>query len=235
MARVVSLLPAATEIAATLGGADMLVGVSHECDYPEYVRRLPRVTRSAVDPAARPGEVDRRVRELSGAGAALYAMDEALLAALEPDVILTQAVCDVCAVSEADVRALASRLPHRSAVVTLDTTSLAGVLSDIQRVGAALHLADESDELCAGIRMRLRAVHGVLAKARAPRPGIAVIEWTEPLFAAGHWVPEMLHKAGGRDVLASPGQHSRMVSIAEVRDAAADVLIIAPCGYDLAR
>ena len=235
MIRVVSLLPAATEIAASLGGPGALVGISHECDYPAAVRGLPRVTRSAIDSAATPKEIDTRVRELSARGEALYALEDERIAALDPDVILTQGLCDVCAVSEGDVRSLAAKLDRTPRVVSLGASSLDGVLDDITRVGAALNLADDADELCAGMRVRLRSIHNALKKARAPRPRVAVIEWTDPVFAAGHWVPEMLYRAGGQDILASAGQHSRACTVEEVRDAGADVVIMAPCGHDLAR
>jgi iron complex transport system substrate-binding protein len=235
MTRVVSLLPAATEIVASLGARTALVGVSHECDYPADVRDLPRVTRSAVGAAATPRAIDASVRERSARGEPLFALDDARIAALAPDVILTQGLCEVCAVSDADVRSLAATLDHTPRVVSLDASSLDGVFGDIATVGAALHCADEADELCAGMRLRLRMIHAALKRANAPRPRVAVIEWTDPVFVAGHWVPEMLSRAGGQDTLASPGQHSRLCTVGEIRDARADVVIMAPCGLGLAR
>ncbi|MFL5578238.1 MAG: ABC transporter substrate-binding protein [Gemmatimonadaceae bacterium] len=238
--RVLSLLPAATEIVASLGALDGLVGVTHECDWPPAVRSLPRVTASALDAgagsAAGAGEVDARVRELSAAGAALFVLDEALLARLRPDVILTQALCDVCAVSETDVRAVAARLAPAPRVVTLSATTLDGVLDgDVARVAEAIGRADAGAALAEELRGRMRRVHETLRAARAPRPRVAVIEWTDPVYAAGHWVPEMVRRAGGVDVLASAGEHSTTRAVEAVASAGPDLLLFAPCGYDAPR
>jgi iron complex transport system substrate-binding protein len=240
--RIVSLLPAATEIVAALGALDSLVGVTHECDHPGAVRSLPRVTSSAVDApsggdrSADAGAVDARVRELSAAGAALFALDEALLARLRPDVVLTQALCEVCAVSETDVRALAARLDPAPRVVTLAGTTIDGVLDeDVAGVARAIGRAEAGAALADELRGRLRLVHETLKAARAPRPRVAVIEWTDPVYAAGHWVPDMVRRAGGVDALARPGEHSTTRPVAAVAAAAPDVLIFAPCGYDAAR
>ncbi len=207
--RVVSLLPAASEIVCALGGIDQLVGVTHECDYPSLVRTRPGVTRSVVDPCAPPAEIDARVRALSASGESLFGLDADRIASLRPELILTQAICDVCAVSELDVRALARRLTPEPDVVTLDGNTLSGVRADIARVGDAIGLADEALELLTGLSLRLRTVHLRLNRARADRPRVAVLEWIDPVFAAGHWVPEMVHRAGGVDVLAEAGEHSR--------------------------
>lgn len=233
--RVVSLLPSATEIVAALGAMEHLVGVTHCCDYPPQVDSRLRVTRTAIDADAAPGAVDAQVREITASGAPLYTLDEERLRALKPDLILTQALCEVCAVMETDVRAVAARLDPPPRVLTLSATSLDGVLDDIVAVGAALGLADEAAEFVAGARARMRRVHETLKAAQAPRPRVAVIEWGDPLYAAGHWVPEMVKRAGGVDVLAVAGAHSVVKTLDEVRAAAADVILIAPCGYDLAR
>ena len=233
--RIVSLLPAATEIAAALGAGPELVGISHECDHPPQVASLPRVTRSAIDASRSSAEIDRQVRERSGAGHALFALDETRLATLAPELVLTQALCDVCAVAEDDVRALAARLSPSPAVVTLGGTSLGGVFDDVRRVATALGRPEAGDRLVAALEARVRAVHERLKAAGAPRPRVAVIEWTEPLFAAGHWTPELVRRAGGEDVLARAGTHSREVNADEVRLARPDVIVVAPCGFDLAR
>ena len=233
--RVVSLLPAATEIVASLGALENLVGITHECDFPAVVRSRARVTRSAVDGAAPPGTVDADVRRLSTNGESLYALDEKRIAALRPDLVLTQKLCDVCAVSEEDVRALADRLSPAPRVLTLDGTSLDAVLEDVARVGEALGLEDERDELLSGLRARMRVVHGILKEHEAPRPRVAVLEWTDPLYTAGHWVPEMIRRAGGQDVLAAPGAHSVQTTPDAVRAADPEVVLVAPCGYDTAR
>ena len=233
--RIASLLPSATEIVAALGALDQLVGVSHACDYPSEIERLPRLTRTHVDATAAPAAIDRDVRLTAERGAPLYEVNEELLRSLRPDVIVTQALCDVCAVRETDVRAIAEHLSPPPAVATLAGMSIDGIVVDIECVASAIGATDEAEELIAGLRARLRSVHERLRAARAPRPRVAVLEWTDPVYAAGHWVPEMVHRAGGADALAAPGAHSRAISTADVASAAPDVLLFAPCGYDLAR
>ena len=230
-----SLLPAATEICAALGALDRVVGVTHECDFPPVAAGLPRVTRSALPGHADPGTVDAAVRELSAAGAPLFALDEPAVAALHPDVLLTQALCDVCAVAEGDVRALAARLPSAPAVVTLGGTTLAGVADDVRRTADALGRPAAGAALAAAMEARLAAVHEALKAARAPRPRAAVVEWTDPVFLAGHWGPEMVRRAGAVDVLGIAGAHSTTVPLDALAAADPAVVIVAPCGYDLAR
>jgi iron complex transport system substrate-binding protein len=232
--RAVSLLPAATDAVVALGAVEVLVGVSHECD-GNAVRALPRVTGTPVESGAAPDVVDAQVRRLSAQGAPLFSIDERAIAGLRPDVIFTQSVCDVCAVREEDVRALARRLTPAPRIVTLGATTLEGVFEDLARVGAALDGAGEPGELLAGLRSRLRRVHDRLKAQRAPRPRVAVLEWTEPPFAAGHWVPDLVHRAGAIDVLASAGEHSRERAPDEVRAADPEFLLVAPCGYPLPR
>ena len=233
--RVLSLLPAATEIVAALGGSPELVGVTHECDWPPHVAALPRVTASGVDAAASAQAVDAAVRALGEAGAPVFALDAARIVALRPDVIVTQALCDVCAVSETDVRALARRMSPEPRVVTLAGSTLDGILADIEAVALGLGVPDAGERLVAGLTARMRRVHETLKGARAPRPRVAVIEWSEPAYAAGHWVPEMVRRAGGVDVLAEPGTHSCRVSPEAVRAADPEIVLVAPCGYDVAR
>jgi iron complex transport system substrate-binding protein len=231
--RIVSLLPSATEIVAALGGVGNLVGVTHACDHPPVIESRARVTSTAVDATATPAEIDAQVRTIMHQGLPLYALDEVMIRKLHPDLIFTQALCDVCAVVETDVIALAERLDPKPTVVSLSATSIEGVFTDIARAAAAMGLADEGDELLAGLRARVRAVHDTLKAAKAPRPRVAVIEWGEPVFAGGHWVPEMVHKAGGIDVLAKAGEHSQVVTIEAIVAADPDIVIIAPCGYAL--
>jgi iron complex transport system substrate-binding protein len=233
--RVITLLPSATEIVAALGALDSLVGITHECDYPAQVDSRLRVTRSRVDGAGAPGAVDAGVRAIVSEGTSLYTLDEPAIRALRPDIIFTQALCDVCAVMETDVRALAARLAPEPRVISLSATTIEGVFDDIARVGRALDLESESEELLAGMRARMLTIHETLKAARAPRPRVAMIEWTDPLFAGGHWVPEQIRRAGGTDVLASTGEHSMVVSPALVAAAAPDVVLVAPCGYGLER
>jgi iron complex transport system substrate-binding protein len=233
--RAVSLLPAATEICAALGALDRVAGVTHECDHPPAAACLPRVTRSAVPTHAPAGEVDAAVRALAAAGAPLFELDEPAIAALRPDVLLTQALCDVCAVWEGDVRALAARLPAPPAVVALGGTTLAGVADDVRRTADALGRPAAGAALAAAMEARLAAVHEALRAARAPRPRAAVVEWADPVFLAGHWGPEMVRRAGGVDVLGVAGAHSTTVAVDALAAADPEVVVVAPCGYDLAR
>jgi iron complex transport system substrate-binding protein len=233
--RVVSFLPSATEIVAALGHLDAIVGVSHECDFPADVRSRDIVTSSAIDSRAAPGEIDVAVRDFVDTGRPLYDVREERVRALAPDVMVTQIVCDVCAVSEGDVRALAARLEPRPEVVTLGATTLDGIFDDIRRVAAALDVADRADALVENACARMRSVHETLKAARAPRPRVAVIEWTDPVFAAGHWVPEMVYRAGGEDALAKPGEHSTTRTLEAVHAADPEFILIAPCGFDLDR
>jgi iron complex transport system substrate-binding protein len=233
--RVVSFLPSATEIVAALGHLDDIVGISHECDYPADVRSREIVTSSAIDSKAAPGEIDIAVRDFVDSGRPLYDVREDRVRALAPNVMVTQIVCDVCAVSEGDVRALATRLTPSPEVVTLGATTLDGIFDDIHRVAVALGVADRADVLAVRARERMRVVHETLKAAQAPRPRVAVIEWTDPIFAAGHWVPEMVRRAGGIDVLAQPGEHSTTRTMDAVRDADPEIILVGPCGFDLER
>jgi len=229
--RLVSLLPAATEIVALLGATDSLVGVTHECDYPEVVGSRARVTRSALPDTHDPAAIDDAVRARQTEGLALFALDEARIRALHPDVLLTQALCDVCAVRESDVRALAARLSPVPTVVTLGGTSLDGIYDDIRAVAEVMQAQDEADELLAGLHDRVRHVHETLKAARAPRPRVALIEWTAPVYLAGHWAPEQIRRAGGIDVREDRGSHSVPIPMDTLRDANPEVVVFAPCGY----
>ena len=193
------------------------------------------MTSSIVNGAAEPGIIDAQVRELVYEGAPLYALNESLIRELRPDLIFTQALCDVCAVMETDVRSLAARLAPVPQVVALSATTLDGVFDDIARAAAALHLEDEAEELLAGMRARLASVHGTLKAATAPRPRVAMIEWTDPIYAGGHWVPEMIRRAGGSDVVAKPGDHSHVVTLKTLAAANPEIVIVAPCGHGLER
>ncbi len=228
--RVVSLLPAATEMVAALGG--QLVGVSHECDYPPSVRSLPRVTTTTIDTALPSGAIDRAMAEARRAGTPPIAVDVQLVAHLRPDVLIGQAVCDVCAVSEGELARLVSTLMPTPWVVTLHAHTLDGVIADIQKVGEALGLRDEADELVAGLHYRLNRV----GKARrAHRPRVLVLEWLDPPYVAGHWVPELVKLAGGEDVGSMAGEPSRPRPWGELASLAPDLIVVAPCGFDVTR
>ena len=233
--RVLSVVPAATEIIIALGAAGSLVGVSHECVLDDGVATLPRVTSSALGVSMLPREIDAEVSALAGSGRPLFALRADVVEALAPDIIVTQGLCAVCAVSERDVRTLAGRLASTPQVVSISASTLDGVFADIATIGDALGLRDAADRLVATLRGRMRRVHDVLSAARAPRPRVAVLEWTDPPFAAGHWVPEMIHRAGGVDVLAVAGQHSREVTWEALAGSLPAVVLVAPCGYHLDR
>ncbi len=231
--RIVSLLPAATEIVAFLGATEHLVGITHECDYPDVVASRARVTKSAVPSSTDPRAIDDAVRALSGAGHQLFTLDESRIRALHPDLLLTQALCDVCAVRETDVRALASRLSPEPRVVTLGGTTLDGVYADIQAVANAVGAESDAEELLAGLHDRVKHVHDTLKAAKAPRPRVALIEWTDPVFVAGHWGPEQIKRAGGIDVIGNAAQHSVSVTLDALAASDPEFVFIAPCGYSL--
>jgi len=242
--RIVSLLPAATEIVAALGAMGRLVGVSHECDFPPQVRYLPRVTRSRIDPALPSGAIDRAVADAKRTGVATVEVDVELVAHLRPDVLIGQSVCEVCALGASDLARVVTTLIPIPWVVTLHAHTLNGVLKDIATVGETLELRDEAEELLAGLRYRLRRV-----AARAQRPGmvgaqhaaplrkprVLVLEWVDPPYVAGHWVPELVELAGGKDVAGRPGEPSRRRSWADLTALQPDLILVALCGFDTAR
>ncbi|HEV8398724.1 MAG TPA: ABC transporter substrate-binding protein [Gemmatimonadales bacterium] len=229
--RVVSLLPAATEIVAALGATAWLVGVSHECDWPPEVRTLPRVTRSSLDAALSSAAIDDRMAAAKREGVAPVTIDRDTLARLAPDVILGQSVCDVCAVGESQLAAVIAHIPGPPRAVTLHAHDLAGVWSDIARVGEALDLAGEAEELVSGLRYRLHRI----TTSHAPRPTVLVVEWIDPPYVAGHWVPELVAAAGGVDVGARPGDRSVTHPWSALRTVAPDFVVVALCGFDVAR
>jgi iron complex transport system substrate-binding protein len=232
--RVISLLPAATDMVAATGGSRLLVGITHECDIPPGAPPLARVTATAVHDDA-PGAVDEHVRALSAQGAPLFTLDADRIRGLSCDLVITQALCEVCAVRETDVRALASTLSPPPAIITLGATTLEGILADLEEVGAAIGSEREGLAAAAALRQRLLAVHERLRSAAAPRPSVAVVEWCDPVYVAGHWVPDMVRRAGGRDVVAAPGQHSAVTTAAAIAAADPEVILVAPCGYDVSR
>lgn len=231
--RIVSLLASGTELVCALGLGDSLVGRSHECDHPEWVKRLPSLSRPTFDITGTSGEIDARVRERLRSGAPLYEIDEAQLAALAPDVIITQTHCEVCAVSPADlVHGVAARL-ERHQVVALSTGTVDGILDGFVHVAEVLGAADAGRRLVAEIRERLAAVAEVTRPLRHPR--VACLEWIEPLFAMGNWGPEIVNIAGGAGVFGAPGAHSTTLPHQALREADPEVIVIAPCGFGLER
>ncbi len=205
--RIVSLVPNATEILFALGAGERVVGVSHECDFPPAARALPQLTRSALAAGLGAAEVDAAVSAQLASGTSLYRLDDALLAELAPDLLFTQELCPVCAVSREQVDDAVRPMTRCPEVVSLDPHTLADVFADIARVGALLALGEAAEVLRDDLARRLDAV--ARAVAGRPRPRVAALEWLDPLFAGGHWVPEMIAAAGGLDCLALPGDPSR--------------------------
>jgi len=231
-ARIVSLVPNATEILFALGAGDRIVGVSHECDFPSAARALPQLTCSALAADLGAAAIDAAVSAQLASGPSLYRLDDALLAELAPDLLFTQDLCPVCAVSRDQVARAVHPLPRCPEVVALDPHTLADVFADIARVGALLSLTSAADCLRRDLELRLDAVaHAVAGRAR---PRVVALEWLDPLFAGGHWVPEMIAAAGGLDCIASPGDPSRRLEWSALAALDPDVLVAMPCGFDAA-
>jgi iron complex transport system substrate-binding protein len=233
--RIVSLLPAATEIVFALGLIDSLVGVSHECDHPPEARALPRVTHCDIHGGALPsGRIDRWVSETLARTGTLYTMDEPLLRSLRPDLILTQRLCDVCAVGYGSVSAFAATLPGPPRVVNLEPLTLSEVFGDVRRVAAAAGAPERAEPVVASLLRRVEAVRA-RAAASPTRPRCLLLEWVDPPFASGHWNPELVEIAGGQEVLGWSGEPARRVGWDEVIRADPEVVVLACCGFDLPR
>ncbi len=229
--RIVSLLPAATEIVGVLDQLDRLVGVSHECDYPPEVNAKPRVTHCPIHEAGLPSaEIDRWVRETLASTGTLYSLDEPLLRRLKPDIILTQRLCDVCAVGFGSVMAFAATLPSRPQVVNLEPSSLADIFENIRSVGRVLGVPVRADAAVAALAGRVEAVKTRLAHV-TDRPKGFLMEWIDPPFCSGHWGPELVELAGGTDPLGLKGQDSTRIRWESVLDAQPDVIVLACCGH----
>lgn len=235
MPRIVSLLPSATEIVCALGFQDQLVGRSHECDFPPGVARLPALTTPRFDPEGASGEVNDRVRRILAEALAVYRVDAARLRELRPDFIVTQAQCDVCAVSLGDVEdAVAQWTGARPRIVSLAPWGLADVFADMERVGAALDAPARGAELAGGLKRRIDAIRGRAATA-AKRPRVACLEWLDPLMDAGNWMPELVEAAGAVSLLGKAGEHSSWIEFAAIAAADPEVILIAPCGFTMER
>ncbi|HEY9842322.1 MAG TPA: cobalamin-binding protein [Candidatus Obscuribacterales bacterium] len=233
--RIVSLLPSATEIVCGLGFQDQLVGRSHECDFPAGVQALPVLTAPKFEPDGTSYAIDQRVRAIVQEGLAVYRVDATLLRQLGPDVIVTQSQCEVCAVNQADVEAAVCELTgHPLEIVSLKPDDLAHVWQDIQNVAQALGAPERGQALLADLQGRMQTISERAQKAPV-RPRVACIEWIEPLMAAGNWMPELIELAGGINLFGTAGQHSPWMKWPDLRAADPDVLLIMPCGFDIAR
>jgi iron complex transport system substrate-binding protein len=229
--RIASLVPSATEMLFALGLGGDVVGVTHECDFPPAVGELPHLTATVLPEGLDAGEIDAAVKEVVGEGRALYSLDEKRLAGLEPDLIVTQAVCEVCAVSYEDVVAVAARLPGSPGVLQQDPRTLGEVLEDVVRLGAAAGIEERAVRVRSELEARLQAVR--VAVADAPRPSVLALEWLDPPFLGGHWVPEMIELAGGVDVAGRPGEKSPQVEWEDLAGLEPEVVVAMPCGWYL--
>jgi iron complex transport system substrate-binding protein len=233
--RICSLLPSATEVIAALGLRDELVGVSHECDYPPSVRSVPIMVEPMIpSDGLASAEIDRQVGQLVASGQRLYRLNDHLLRQTQPDLILSQDLCHVCAVTPDQLHDALSAMAQQPTILTLNPSTVHDVIDDVVRIGDAAGRSAEGHRLATGLRDRLDAIktrtHGI-----AHRPRVVCIEWLAPLYIAGHWVPEMVQLAGGQDVLAQPGSKSRVVTWDEILAAALDILIVMPCGFSVER
>jgi iron complex transport system substrate-binding protein len=232
--RIASLVPAATESLFALGVGEKVVAVSHECDYPTDVKQRPRLTRSVLDTAAMSsGDIDREIAERVRAGLPLYEVDAAVLADAQPDLIVTQSLCDVCALPARSVYASLEKLSVRPTLVSLEQRTLAGVLDDIVTLGNAVGVSDRARTFVEALRRRLEAVRTAVAARRRVR--VVCLEWIDPPYTCGHWIPEMVTLAGAIDPLARPGTPSVSSTWSEVGRADPQVIVVFPCGHNRAR
>jgi iron complex transport system substrate-binding protein len=227
---IVSLVPSATEMLFALGLGDQVVAVTHECDYPPAVRELPRVTRDVLPAGLSSAQIDAAVKERTLRGESIYELDADALRELSPDLIVTQALCAVCAVSYDDVRALAQTLESRPRVISLDPQTVGEVLGDARTIAAA---TDSRDAAATLVRESAGRIDRVRLRVRCRRrPRVLALEWLDPPFAAGHWVPQLIEFAGGEDVLGFAGERSEERTWEEVIAANPDIVLVMPCGYD---
>lgn len=233
MVRIASLLPSSTEIVAALGFEDSLVARSHECDYPYAVQHLPVVTAPKFNPDGRSYEVDQRVKAILQEAVSVYRIDADVLKSLAPDVIVTQAQCEVCAVSLAEVQRVACEYLNLPAeVIALEPNTLADVMRDIERVAETLGVPERGQRLVASLMARMEAI---AERARSlSRPRVATIEWISPLMSGGNWMPELVEMAGGENLFGEKGHHSPWLNWNDLAAADPDVLVVLPCGYDIA-
>ncbi len=235
MPRIITLLPSATEIVCALGFENQLVGRSHECDYPPTVTRLPALTEPKFKVEGSSAEIDQRVKQIVREALSVYRVDAAKLRELRPDVIVTQSQCEVCAVNLADVEdAVADWLRARPTIVSLAPNALADVFTDMVHVACALDAKERGIALVAELKQRIGAV-AAKSKQAASRPGVACIEWIDPLMAAGNWMPELVEMAGGKNLFGIAGEHSPWLKFDELAAADPDLMLISPCGFNMTR
>jgi iron complex transport system substrate-binding protein len=233
--RVCSLLPGATEIAFALGLGDDVVGVTHECDYPAEARQKPVVVHGLIDSSRMTSlEIDRWVGERLGSNQGLYLLDEERLREAAPDVILTQGLCDVCAIDYNEVVAASETLAKKPKIVSLTPNCLTDVLDDVARVGEATGQRHIAERVVEELEQRISSVREQAARSSA-RPRVACLEWFDPIYLAGHWVPEMIEIAGAEDVLGRRGEPSEKVEWQSIRESTPEIIVLMPCGFDVPR
>jgi iron complex transport system substrate-binding protein len=228
--RIVSLVPSATELLYALGLGSDLVAVTHECDYPSDARQLPKVTRDVLPSGLSAAEIDAAVKERTLAGESIYELDEDALNELAPDLIVTQSLCSVCAVSADDVRAIAGELDSQPMVVSLDPHTVGEVLGDARTLAQATDRKDAAVDLIAQASARIDRIRVATRDVRRPR--VVALEWLDPPFVAGHWTPQLISFAGGDDLLGFPGENSEERTWEELAAVSPDIVIVMPCGYD---
>jgi iron complex transport system substrate-binding protein len=234
LVRICSLLPSATEILYALGIGGSVGGVTHECDFPPEAAKKPALIRPRVDPKALPADLDRQVSDLVARGESLYAVDAELLASLSPDLIITQDLCHVCAASPDDLGAALTRLAKQPRVLSLTPHSLKDVWDDIRRVGEATGRSLEAERLAAALEERIVEI-AAKAERASSRPRVLCLEWLDPFYVGGHWIPEMVANAGGEDVFGRPEEPSFRVTREKIAELRPDTIVVMPCGYNLAR
>ncbi len=233
--RICSLVPGATEVVAALGRQDDLIGISHECDFPPSLAQIPVMVRPRIESDRLSSvEIDQQVGALLAAGAGLYELDESRLLAARPDLIIAQALCDVCAVTPSQLKQVVHALSPPPHMLTLSPGRLDDILRDVDRIGTAIGQEDAGTRLSAALRSRLDTVRATVG-APAIRPRVACIEWLSPLYTAGHWVPDMVAAAGGIDVLAQAGTASRKMDWDTLAASEPDVIVLMPCGFTVPR
>lgn len=231
--RICSLLPSATEILFALGLGDSVVGVTHECDFPPEAAKKPSLIRPRVDPQASAAVIDRQVANLVSRGESIYSVDAELLASLAPDLIITQDLCHVCAASPDDLATALARFSKRPKILSLTPHSLADVWDDIRKLGEATGRRRDAQGLAITLQQKVAAIE--MRVANAPRPRVLCLEWMDPFYIAGHWVPEMVVKAGGEDVLGRVGEPSFRAAVEQMAETDAEIIVVMPCGYSSRR
>jgi iron complex transport system substrate-binding protein len=231
--RIVSLVPSATEMLFAIGAGEEVVAVTHECDFPPEALDLPKITRDVLGPGLEAREIDQAVRALTEEGRAIYELDEYTMTRLQPDLIVTQSLCAVCAVSVDDVRAVAERMDPPPEVLSLDPSTFGEVLGDVRTLARHTAREDEATVLLDEAADRIDRVRA--AVRGAPRPRVVALEWLDPVYVAGHWVPQLVDYAGGEDVLGFSGEKSEVFTWEQLAAVEPEVVVVMPCGYDAER